>query len=377
MAMESETAGDRAVSRMSAFLVVLVAVGLVGCSVAGLGESGFPNAGSPAVVQAPSATAATPDPCPSAALPPVPEPSLAATIDAETREAVSKRTAYGLRHDVAWVRQVATDPTAVMDFGVPMLPSETASLFARNELTGPVQAALGSYGHADAFGGIYIDNEQGGVVVVLWTGDPSAHEAAIRRVLPACYPVQFRQVRWSERELRSWQDTISADVDWLTGIAATVTGVGADISDNVVDVEVSSANPDVADLIVAHYAAPEGMIRVISDGTGAHLLPSGTVVGRVLMADGSVPGPNDLMLDAGSPDDPPGWCGGGDIGYGVGEDGHIEFPCKAGRRTILIRDFTADGEHPVVASVVVDVPAKGKVKVEIRLPEGFDPGATP
>jgi hypothetical protein len=121
------------------------------------------------------------------------------------------------------------------------------------------------------------------------------------------------------------------------------------------------------------------MIRVESDGTGAYLLPGGTVSGRVLLADGRPPGVNDLMLDSGAPDDPPGWCGGGDIGYGVGENGTFELPCKTGRRTILVRDWVPDegAEHPVVASIEVDVPADGNVDVLIELPEGFDPRATP
>jgi len=357
-------------------LIAVAAVGLAGCSVAGPIGSGDAVAGSPAVVQAPSPAPAA-NPCPSAALSPVPEASLPADLDPDTREAVRMRTEYGLRRDLAWIRDVAADPTAVMDFGVPMLPAETASLFARNDLAAPVQAALNQYGHTDEFGGLYLDNARGGVVVVLWTTDPAVHEAALRPELRACPPVQFRQVKWSERVLRGWQDKISADLDWLAEIPAAFQGVGVDVIENVVDVEVSSAAPDAADRIIAHYDAPAGMIRVESDGTGAVLLPSGTVVGHVLLANGRPPGPNDLMLDAGSPDDPPGWCGGGDIGYGVMEDGTIEFPCKAGRRTILVNDWTSDYKHPVVASVVVDIPADGQVEVEIRLPEGFDPAATP
>jgi hypothetical protein len=352
---------------------------LIGCSVAAPTGSGDPAGRSPAVVQAGSSAVPTAALCPTADPSPVPEASLPADADDETREAARLRTEYGLRHDLAWIRQVAADPTAVLDFGVPMLPAETASLFARNDLPDPVRPILDAYGHTDEFGGLYIDNAQGGVVVLLWTTDPAVHDAAIRPMLPACHPVEFRQVRWSERALRGWQDRISADMDWMTDIAAKAIGVGADTAANVVNIDISSANPDAADLIVAHYAAPDGMIRVISDGTGAHLLPSGTVVGHVLMADGRPPGMNDLMLDAGSPDDPPGWCGGGDIGYGVGEDGRIEFPCKVGRRTILVKDWVPDehAEHPIVASLIVLVPAGGEVEVEIRLPVGFDPGATP
>jgi hypothetical protein len=377
MVADSGAAGDRAARVFSAVLATLLAVGLVGCSVAGPGESVSPNVGSAEVAKALSASPATPDPCPKAAPTPIPEASLPATADPETREAVRLRTEYGLRRDLAWVQRVANDPTAVMDFGVPMLPSETASLFARNELADPVRAAVDKYGHPDELGGLYIDNAQSGVVVVLWTTDPAIHEAAIRPQLPACHPVQFRQVRWSEQELRTWQDRISADIDWIAGIPAAPQGIGVDVVENVVDVDVSSADEDVADKIVAHYDAPSGMIRVRSDGTGAVLLPSGTVVGRILLANGRPPGLNDLMLDAGSPGDPPGWCGGGDVGFGVPENGRIEYPCKAGKRTILVKDWTADGEHPVVASIVVEVPAGGRVEIEIRLPDGFDPAAAP
>jgi hypothetical protein len=358
-------------------LIGVVAVALSGCSVAGPIASGEPIEGSAVAAKPSPSTAVALDRCPTAAPSPVPEASLPADLDAETREAVRFRTKDGLRRDLAWIREVAADPTAVTDFGVPLLPAETAALFARNELPDPVRAVLGAYGHTEEFGGLYIDHAQGGVVVLLWTTDPAIHEAAIRPELPACHPVQFRQVRWSERELRGWSDRIGADLDWLAEIPAALQGVGADIQANVVDVSVSSANPRAAELIVDHYDAPAGMLRVESDGTGAALLPSGTVVGRVLLADGTPPGPNDLMLDAGSPNDPPGWCGGGDIGYGVVEDGRIEFPCKAGRRTILVKDWTADGKHAVIASLVVDVPANDEVEVEIRLPAGFDPRATP
>jgi hypothetical protein len=324
-------------------------------------------------------TAETPTarPCPTPAVSPIPEASLPDDLDHLTREALRIRTQYGLRHDLAWIRDVAADPTATDEFGTPLLASESAALFGRNALPEPVKAALDRYGHVDEFGGLYIDNAAGGFVVVLWTGDTSALEAALRVQLPRCHKVAFRQVRWSELELRRWQDRIAADVDWMETIPARWTSVGVNVSENTVEVDVSSSVLDVADRVIAHYNAPDGMIRVTSDGTGAHLLPYGTVIGRVLRADGSPPGRNSLMLDAGSSDDPPGWCGGGDVGYGVLEDGSFEYPCRVGRRTILLRGPTpaVDGSG-VVAAVVVVVPANGIVRVEIRLPPDFDPSAT-
>ena len=374
-----------AIDRLRRLIAGAVAIAVVvGCVASPPGSAGpSSSVPTPAVVAASPTPTPTPSPsveaCPSQAPSPTPEASLPPDVDAATRTAVRIRTEYGLRRDLAWIRSVAGDPTRSMAFGTALLPAEEATLFARSELPTPVLAALGRHGHTDEFGGLYIDNAQVRVVT-LWTTDPAVHEAAIRPLLPACHPVAFLRVRWSERELRTWQDRISNDTEWAESIPARIIGIGADITDNVVAVEISSANPQAPALVVAHYGdAPNGMIRVESDGTGAHLLPFGTVVGTVVRSDGSPVGPNDLMLDAGSPVDPPGWCGGGDIGYGVREDGRFEYPCAVGRRTILVKDWVATegGDHPVVASVVVDVPAGGEVRVRIRLPVGFDPSATP
>lgn len=305
-----------------------------------------------------------PEPCPPVPSTAPPAEPLPPGLDDATRVAIEKRTEYGLRRDLVWVRQVAADRRAVMDFGVPMLPEETESLFARNELGRPVRAALGSYGHGDQFGGLYIDNALGGVVVLLWTADVAVHEAAIRPLLPRCHPVLFRQVRWSEAELRQWQDRISADWDWFAAIPAAPQGVGVDITANVVSVEISSAKPTAAEMILAHYRAPPGMIRVDSDGTGAALLPWGTVKGLVVTVDGKAPGNNNLLIQEGS-GGPPGSCGGGDIGFGVQANGKFEYPCQAGVRIIQVIGIGNVEPHPVLGEVRVDVPAGGVVVVRI------------
>jgi hypothetical protein len=244
---------------------------------------------------------------------------------------------------------------------------------ARDGRSGIVRGIVENHGHRGQYGGVWVDHSLGGVVISQWTDDVEAHEAAIRPRLPRCHPVLFREVRFSEDELRLWQDRIVADIDWMAGIPASWQGTGADITTNQVRVRISSANPDAPGIIEAHFGAPDGMIRVESDGTGAHLLPSGTVVGRILTADGRVPkDTGSLLLDSGAPDDPPGYCGGGDIGFGFGDDGTFEYGCKVGRRTIHVRDASGEPSR-IVASVVVDVPANGRVEVEIRLPEDWQP----
>ncbi len=320
---------------------------------------------------------ATPEPCPPIATTPEPLASLPADVDESIRSAIQERFENGLRRDLAWVQQVAADPTATTEFGFPLLPAESASLFARNGRSIMVQTLLRDYDQGPEFGGLYMDNALGGVIVVLWTSDPTAIRAELGPRLPPCFPILFREVRWSEAELRRWQNAISLQSDWFAEIDASFQGVGADTIRNDVVVEISSANERAEQAILDHFGAPEGMLRVESDGTGAALLPSGTVVGRVLTADGQPVGPNDLMVDYGGPDDPPGWCGGGDIGYGVRSDGSFEYPCHVGRRTIRVLDWVGDGDHQVVASTVVDVRDGREVKVTIRLPEGFDPLATP
>jgi hypothetical protein len=134
---------------------------------------------------------------------------------------------------------------------------------------------------------------------------------------------------------------------------------------NVVTVGISSANPNAGALIVAHYGAPQGMIEVESDGTGAALLPWGNVKGTVVTKDGRAPGSNSFSVQQ-APGGPPGSCGGGDVGFGVAENGQFEYPCQIGTRTIQVVEggkvfgevrvaFVADGTS-VVRIVVDEVP---------------------
>lgn len=346
-----------------AALAVLATV-VAACSVAPESlDSAGPSASALALLPSAAPTGSACPELPTEAPPPDPLP---ADLDEATRIAIEKRREYGLRRDIPWVRQVAADPRADTAFGFPLLPEEEQSLFARHDPAEAVQNVVLGYGHVDEYGGLYIDNALGGTVVVLWTGNIEAHAAAIRAQLPECHPVIFKRVRWSEMVLRNLQDRVSGDWDWFAAIPAAPQGVGANIFDNVVTVDVSSANPNAAAIILAHYAAPPGMLRVVSDGTGAALLPWGEVKGTVVTKDGRQPGPNSLSVQQ-APGDPPGSCGGGDIGFGVRPDGTFEYPCQIGTRTIQVseggrvfgqvRVEIIAGRTSVVRIVVDGVPA--------------------
>jgi len=134
------------------------------------------------------------------------------------------------------------------------------------------------------------------MVIALWTDHLAEHEAAIREVLGADSIVTMRQVRYSETFLRTLQDEVFADREWMEAIPAHMTGVGTDITENAVIINVSSAVHDAAEQIAGHFAQGDAL-RVVSDGTGEVFIPSGLVKGKVVTADGGPIGARRLWLD--------------------------------------------------------------------------------
>ena len=203
-------------------------------------------------------------------------------------QAVALRREFGLRDDEAWVRAVAANPTAVMDFGVPLMPFERDEIMRRPSgeegLTTAPQDYLAK--HADVSGGIYIDQAAGGIVTILVTDDPGPHEVAIAELVGPDAAVAVRQVRWTEAELVDLQDRISADDAFLASLPARMKGSGVFIIDNVVELSISSAVPDAGERIAAHFGA-KGMLRVDSDGTGILLQPTGRILGRIVAPPGT------------------------------------------------------------------------------------------
>jgi hypothetical protein len=291
-----------------------------------------------------------------------------AGLDEATLTAIRIRTSYGLPADLETIRRAAGDLTATDEFGTPLFPAEIQELWARNERSDRILSIIQGYvdTHAAVSGGLWIDQAAGGVVTLSFTDDLVQHRLALAELLAGRGVVAVVQARYSERDLRQYQDRVTADAAWFRSIGAALTGVGYLAMENVLSIEISSKNPDVEQLVIVRYNLPADAVKVESDGTGAHLLPSGTVRGRVLTAAGKAPGRNEFMVDSRGGD--PGWCGGGDVGFGVNADGTFELPCKVGHRTIVIlAPPVADGEWTVVGQADVVVPAGGIVKVTIHL----------
>jgi hypothetical protein len=296
------------------------------------------------------------------------------TTPEQIQAAIRFRREHGLQADLPYVLSMACLPGADVGFGVPLSAAEIAEFGRRGRTTHAMMPVVQAYAdqHPDEFGGVYIDQAKGGVLEVLWTAHVAEHLAALRALVHPDAPIAVRQVRWSERELRRVQNLISGDWDWFRAIPAAPQGVGVDTTRNVVEVDISSANHAASELIVAHYGMPAGMIVVESDGTGAALLPWVTIKGIVVRRNGTAPGPNSLMVQqrAGGQ---PGECGGGDVAFGVMDNGRFEYPCQVGIRVIEVVEIGDAEPHRVLGSGRLEVKANAVVRLRIVIDEPAQP----
>ncbi len=298
---------------------------------------------------------------PGTAEPAAPVPPLS---DADVLAAMRSREQLGLRADDAWVRQVAADPNAVLDWGFPLLPFEAAELADRPTGDDVVTTAVRSYleSHPDISGGLYLDQARGGVITALVTADPEVHEAAIRALVDGPAPIAVRQVRWTEAELLHLQERISDAQAFLTSLPARMTTSSVNVIDNRVDLSISSAVPDAADRIATQVGAQPGQLVVTSDGTGLLLQPTGRIVGHITAPAGtdmSALSPQyEADVDIGAQDA---------VGIAVGPDGTFtidDLPPTGYTVTIL---ELADAGNREVGSARAIVPPGGVVAIEIPI----------
>lgn len=331
----------RALAGTAAVAVALVLAVALGATVLGSGGR-LPAGAAPIGSEPTSPAAATAEP----------------TLDPAIVEAMKLREQWGLRADQAWVKQVAQDPSATREYGVPLLPSEKVELGGRPVDSEGVISVLQAYGSAnpDEFGGLFIDRQNGETPTALFTGNLGQHEAAIRAKLRPGARFAVGESRFTERELRALQERIVADDPVLRaeGIAAIV--VGADPIAGTVPVEISTERTDAAAVLAARYG-PAVRVTVL-DPTGAYLKPPGVIEGRVVdpqgrpVRDGALDQLalfGDIGLDT--------------IGIGFGSDGRFRLE----RMLPGPWRITAEKDGFESASVVVDVPPGGVATIEIVL----------
>lgn len=285
-------------------------------------------------------------------------------------EAIRFRTEMGLRADITHVRAVAADPSAGMEFGVPLLREEIAELLSRaadvDAIVEVVEAEAAQFPRD--YCGLYLDNQNEGAVTSAWKSSLKLHERAIRSKLHPNANVAFLDCRYSEAEVNELCDQLNAaDHDWMLEIPAIPTSWGCGNANFRVEMSISSVVPDAADRVLRHYAElynlPPGILVVTSDGTGAALRPWGKILITVLRPNGKPAGPNSLGLNWEG--DLPGlYCGIGDMGFGVNDDGTpTELPCQAGQWAIAVEEFGG----PVIGRGIVEVEGGKTAELTIRL----------
>ena len=292
---------------------------------------------------------------------------------ADELKAIRFRTDNSLQADLAHVRAVASDPAAGTEFGVPLLPSEFDELMSRTanaeDIIAIVQAEAAKA--PNDYCGMYLDNANEGAVTSSWKSNRLIHEIAIRTQVRPNARIAFRDCRWSEPEQEAAMERIRAiDYRWMEEeIPAALQGYGFDTIKDQLHMEISSAVPNAPDLVRRHYeeaGLPVGMLLVTSDGTGAVLLPWGSVKVTAVDVDGERIRDMGLLMLVGSDGSGPGQCGGGDMGYTVGSDGVGELPCQVGSWTIqVVGEFHPDTGFDVHGSARVQVREGETTKVTI------------
>jgi hypothetical protein len=207
-----------------------------------------------------------------------PEPQLSA---AEVARAKEFRVLFGLRSDEVWIRQVAADPASLRglaEFGIPLSQAEVSALESRSTDQDAIKALVLAVAKADpnGYAGMYIDQQRGGLLVAQFSANFEQHRAELMAQVGPKAKFEVRAVRWSLLELEAAVARLDADHDWFGTIPAKAIGWGIQDSANRVVIRISSVVPNAEALVLAHYAFEE-IATVESDGTGALLLPFGSL----------------------------------------------------------------------------------------------------
>jgi len=137
--------------------------------------------------------------------------------------------------------------------------------------------------HADEFGGLYVDPPGSNSVVILFTANLAAHQAAVDEIYPG---VRVRRVEYTKAELDALMESL--DLEAMMSDDVQPLSVGVDESENRVVLELKTNDPTLElTLELAHG----GMLDVIAfplpgawsnvtEGDGWRLLGAGVTQGE-------------------------------------------------------------------------------------------------
>lgn len=165
-------------------------------------------------------------------------------------KATALREALGFQSDPSFVWSTLLDPVRFpnTDWGVPMSDAEAVELHRRELTQSAMEPATGYAGVQAGYAGVYIDHQNGGIPVYLFTGDAELHRAAIRARLPDSTEFDLRSVERSYSDLQELRERVElarGDLAAL-GIAVHLTGIQPSSNSVVVGVEMlTPAGPGI------------------------------------------------------------------------------------------------------------------------------------
>lgn len=208
-------------------------------------------------------------------------PTASALTASEMGKAIEFRKTFSLRADEGWIRLVAADPASEegrVKYGVSLSPEEVADLDQRTVAVEAIRVQVIQYGlaHPDDWAGAYIDQQREGILVAQFSDNIEQHRQALMSGLGPLARLEVMPVEYSLEYLQAEADKIHGTKDWFLTIPAYLRTYGVDEVANRIFIRISSVEPNAQDIIEEHFGWA-GLTKVESDGTGAKLLPFGTL----------------------------------------------------------------------------------------------------
>ncbi|HET7181722.1 MAG TPA: hypothetical protein VFI15_05760 [Candidatus Limnocylindrales bacterium] len=162
-------------------------------------------------------------------------------------EQVALRKDYGLASEDSLVASIASQPNAEVVLGILVTPEEAAGLRARGE----AQTAIGAFkervsAELPGYAGFYVDQEAGGVIVVMSTSRGSSAALNILRDAPQGVRARSVVVNSTMDELLALQAKVDGSRGALAAQGIVLNGVGVDVRANQVVAGVHPLTNDAA-----------------------------------------------------------------------------------------------------------------------------------
>lgn len=178
-----------------------------------------------------------------------------AVTSEDLAEALRFRTEFGLSTDPGYLQAIAASPNASRLYATPLSSDEQAEMDRRRDIESGLEPLILYLQQVPEFGGAYIDQTAGHLIVVGFAENANAHAESVRGLLPPDARVEVRDVRYSERDLRALQATIANDDPWFAELGTVALEVPFNPRTNRVDIGLSVLNLDIQRAVEGRYGS--------------------------------------------------------------------------------------------------------------------------